>query len=91
MRCGRWTAARTYSRKSGDWEYLAALVAQDGLECCVIPWDAFDVLFVGGTTQWKLSDPAYVLVREAKGSWQVGTHGTCEHREAIPCRAHRWI
>ena len=51
--------------------YLAALVAQDGLECCVIPWDAFDVLFVGGTTQWKLSDPAYVLAREAKdrGKW----------------------
>ncbi len=34
----------------------AALVAQDGLEDMVdkIPWDAFDVLFVGGSTEFKL-------------------------------------
>jgi hypothetical protein len=34
----------------------AALVAQDGLEDMVgkIPWDAFDVLFIGGSTEFKL-------------------------------------
>ena len=34
----------------------AALVAQDGLEDHVdkIPWDAFDVLFIGGSTEFKL-------------------------------------
>jgi hypothetical protein len=51
--------------------FPAALVAQDGLESLPVPWDAFDVLFVGGTTDWKLSEPAYELVAEAKrrGKW----------------------
>lgn len=44
-----------------------ALVAQDGLEDLPVPWDAFDVLFIGGSTTWKLSAAAAALVREAKG------------------------
>ncbi len=57
--------------------FKAALVAQDGLEALPVPWDAFDVLFVGGTTAWKLSEAAYALVAEAnrRGKW---THqGRC--------------
>lgn len=51
--------------------YRAALVAQDGLEALPVPWDSFDVLFIGGSTAWKLSDAALELVREAKrrGKW----------------------
>jgi len=51
--------------------YRAALVAQNGLENMDIPWDEFDCLFVGGTTQWKLSEAAYQLAVEAenKGKW----------------------
>jgi hypothetical protein len=51
--------------------YQAALVAQDGMENYPIQWDAFDVLFIGGTTEWKLSEGAYWLVAEAKrqGKW----------------------
>jgi hypothetical protein len=51
--------------------YPAALVAQDGLESLAVPWDAFDCLFVGGTTGWKLSEVAYALVAEARrrGKW----------------------
>jgi hypothetical protein len=51
--------------------FRAALVAQDGLESLDVPWDAFDALFVGGTTGWKLSEAAYRLVAEAKrrGKW----------------------
>lgn len=44
-----------------------ALVAQDGLENFEIPWTAFDALFIGGGTEWKLSDGAAALVCEAKG------------------------
>lgn len=44
--------------------FRAALVAQDGL--ADPPWDEFDCLFVGGTTDWKLSDAAYRLAAEAK-------------------------
>lgn len=49
--------------------YVAALVAQDGISD--VPWDEFDCLFVGGTTDWKLSDDAYRLAAEAKarGKW----------------------
>lgn len=44
----------------------AAFVAQDGLEHLTAPWDAFDVLFVGGSTEWKLGAAASALVAEAK-------------------------
>lgn len=51
--------------------YPAALVAQDGLEHLSVEWDAFDCLFVGGTTAWKLSEAVVVIVAEAKrrGKW----------------------
>ena len=51
--------------------YPAALVAQDGLTPETTPWDEFDALFVGGTTEWKLSESTYQIVAEAKrrGKW----------------------
>lgn len=51
--------------------YKAALVAQDGLQDLEVPWDNFDCLFIGGTTEWKLSEHAFGLVAEAKqrGKW----------------------
>jgi len=44
----------------------AALVAQDGLEALEVPWSAFDVLFIGGSTGWKLSAAATDLIAEAQ-------------------------
>lgn len=51
--------------------YRVAFVAQDGQENLPVPWDDFDVLFIGGTTAWKLSAQAERLAREAKrrGKW----------------------
>ena len=51
--------------------YRAALVAQDGIERMTIDWDTFDVLFVGGTTHWKLSEAAFALAGAARraGKW----------------------
>lgn len=47
--------------------YPAAFVAQDGSEAPdMVPWDAFDVLFIGGSTEWKLGAAAADLVRQAK-------------------------
>jgi hypothetical protein len=46
--------------------YRAALVAQDGLENLDVPWDEFDVLFLGGSTEWKLGEAAATLTAEAK-------------------------
>lgn len=51
--------------------YPAALVAQDGIEGERIDWDAFDCLFIGGSTDWKLSTNTHWLCREAiqQGKW----------------------
>jgi hypothetical protein len=46
--------------------FKAALVAQNGLEHEQIPWGAFDALFIGGDTSWKLSPMALLIAREAK-------------------------
>jgi hypothetical protein len=46
--------------------YPSALAAQDGLEDMTVPWDEFDVLFLGGTTAWKLGPAARRLTAEAK-------------------------
>lgn len=47
-------------------KFPAAFVAQDGLERMTVPWDAFDVFFIGGTTGWKLSPMALMLIWQAK-------------------------
>jgi hypothetical protein len=51
--------------------YPAALAAQDGLEALTVPWDEVDVLFIGGTTGWKLGSDARRLIADAKarGKW----------------------
>ena len=48
-----------------------ALVAQDGATPETAPWDRMDALFVGGSTEWKLSSGAVAMMREAKarGVW----------------------
>ena len=43
-----------------------AFAAQNGLEAMDVPWQLFDVLFIGGDTTWKLGAAARRLVREAK-------------------------
>jgi hypothetical protein len=43
-----------------------ALVAQNGLTIFNAPWDRFDALFIGGTTEWKLSVDAHYLATYAK-------------------------
>lgn len=46
--------------------YPAAFVTQDGCTSALVPWDACDAIFVGGSDAWKLSEPSYALVREAR-------------------------
>lgn len=61
----------------------AALVAQNGLESLDIPWDTFDVLFIGGTTEWKLGRHARDITRQAK------THSKAVHMGRVNTR-RRW-
>lgn len=45
----------------------AAFAAQDGCdEDDLIPWDDFDVLFLAGTTEWKVGPVAHQLTQEAR-------------------------
>ncbi|MEI5602948.1 hypothetical protein, partial [Streptomyces brasiliscabiei] len=45
----------------------AAYAAQDGCDAPgLLPWDDFDVLFLAGSTEWKLGPVAEQLAREAK-------------------------
>jgi hypothetical protein len=46
--------------------YRPAFVAQDGWYSKTTPWNEFDVLFIGGSTEFKLSLAAYNAIQEAK-------------------------
>jgi hypothetical protein len=71
--------------------YPAALVAQDGLEHLDVPWDDFDCLFIGGSTEWKLGAAARSLVRQAQhlGKWvhmgRVNSEKRYRYAHAIGC------
>lgn len=58
--------SRPFLSRIRELGYPAALVAQDGLENLDVPWDEFDVLFIGGSTEWKLGEAARHLCGEAK-------------------------
>ena len=51
--------------------FVPALVAQDGLLVEDVPWPQLGVLFIGGSTEWKLGPQAQTLAAYAKsrGLW----------------------
>lgn len=71
--------------------YPVALCAQDGLEHLDVPWGDFDVLFIAGSTEWKLSKHARDLTAEAKrrGVWvhmgRVNSWRRLQYAHAIGC------
>lgn len=71
--------------------YRVAFVAQDGLEALPVPWDDFDVLFIGGSTAWKLGEACRLIVAEAKrrGMWvhmgRVNSLRRMRYAESIGC------
>jgi hypothetical protein len=84
--------ARVTLRRSAPWlprirelGIPAALVAQDGLEDLEVPWDTFDVLFLGGSTGWKLARHARALTVEAK------SRGKSVHMGRVNTRRRLWI
>jgi hypothetical protein len=66
-------------------------VIQDGQPANLIPWEEIAVLFVGGSSEWKMSEPARELVAEAKrrGKWvhmgRVNGHRRLRYAKAIGC------
>lgn len=49
--------------------YKVAFVAQDGFDSATTPWDEFDVLFIGGTTKFKLSCGDAIREAKRRGKW----------------------
>jgi hypothetical protein len=70
-------------------QWPLALAAQDGLESLPIPWDAINAIFIGGSTDWKLSRQAAAIIKAAKAMdiWvhvgRVNTPGRFEYFEAL--------
>lgn len=66
-----------------------ALVVQDGQEALPLPWDDIAAVFIGGSTDWKLSTHAAQIVRagNALGKWvhagRVNTPGRWEYFEKL--------
>lgn len=46
--------------------YPIAYVAQDGQEDIPVPWDAIAAIFIGGSTQWKVSSHAVACIKAAQ-------------------------
>lgn len=71
--------------------YPVAFVAQDGWESITVPWDEFDVLFVGGSTAFKLGRVARGAVADAKRRGKhvhmgrVNSFRRYRYAEAIGC------
>ncbi len=71
--------------------YPAAFVAQDGATVDTMPWDAFDVLFIGGSTEFKLGTVAADLALAAKARGlrvhmgRVNSLKRLRHASAIGC------
>ncbi|MFJ9900721.1 hypothetical protein ACIQPR_46095 [Streptomyces sp. NPDC091280] len=64
----------------------SAYAAQDGCDAPgLLPWDAFDVLFLAGSTEWKLGPVAERLAREAK------TRGKSVHMGRVNSRVRLGI
>jgi hypothetical protein len=66
-------------------------VSQDGLLDENIPWDEIEAFFIGGSTEWKMSDQAAKQAREAKhrGKWlhmgRVNSQQRMKYAKAIGC------
>lgn len=86
-----WQRSSPLLPKVRELGYLAALVAQDGLENITVHWDWFDALFIGGSTEWKLGEAAKNIASEAKarGKWlhmgRVNSRKRYAYAQSIGC------
>lgn len=72
-----------------DLGYPAAFVAQDGATPGTVPWDDFDALFIGGTTDFKLSEASRELVGEAVARGKHAHMGRVNSQRRLRT-AHSW-
>lgn len=69
----------------------AAFVVQNGQESLPVPWDEFDVMFIGGSTEWKIGPAAAALASSARARGKrvhmgrVNSLRRLRYAEAIGC------
>ncbi len=70
-------------------KWPVAFVCQDGQENLDIPWDNLAAVFIGGSTEWKMSQHAAAIVKASKviGKWchigRINTPGRFEYFEDL--------
>ena len=70
-------------------QWPLALVCQDGQENHPIPWEDIVAVFIGGSTDWKMSNSAAAIIKAAKalGKWahagRVNTVARFEYFEEL--------
>jgi len=64
--------------------YPVALVGQDGIEDMDVPWEEFDVMFLGGSTDWKIGPGARETARQAL------EHGKAVHMGRVNSLSRLW-
>jgi len=67
----------------------AAFAAQDGCDKAGIPWDDLDVLFLAGSTEWKLGPVAERVAREARRRGKKVHMGRVNSRRRL--RIAEWL
>lgn len=81
---------RCWRRALSDLALPAAIVAQDGATVDTVPWNEIAALFIGGSTTWKLSQSAALLIRAAaaRGLWvhvgRVNSMRRLAHFDQLP-------
>jgi hypothetical protein len=66
-----------------------AYVCQDGSEDIGVPWEECDAVFIGGSTEWKMSQHAARIIKTAKiigkhaHVGRVNTRGRFQHFDAL--------
>lgn len=76
-----------WKQRLSDWPL--AFVCQDGQENLPIPWKEIQSIFIGGSTEWKISKHSENCIKAAKiiGKWvhvgRVNTPGRFEHFEKL--------
>jgi hypothetical protein len=84
-----WERARSWLPKIRDLGYPVAYVAQDGLT--ELPWGEFDVLFIGGSTEFKIGPEGrrWILDAVARGvpvhMGRVNSERRYQYAHALGC------
>lgn len=61
-----WARSEGYIDRIRDMGFPVALAMQNGVTVDEVPWDAADVIFLGGDTEWKLSTEALYIANAAR-------------------------